>query len=401
MTLTAASRTAWVYTASLLPHVRGMATGGRGPMEGLTSSGRLGRGFFGGFGGGSANSGKKEEGVDLYKVLGVPKSASELEIKKAYRQLALKHHPDVGGDDKKFKEINAAYDVLSNRDKRAQYDQYGLDGLKRGAGGMGDFDDIFGAFFGGRTQSPTRRKVKPTLQEIQVTLEDIFAGRTIQLDNAKTVICEDCDGKGGEGVQKCGECEGSGSVTKMTQLGPGMYQRAQMACPKCKGEGEIIDPKKVCKCCSGKKVVQKTKKVDVSIEPGCPSGHTITYRGEGNEIPGAEAGDLEIKIQNKQHSIFTRNGADLTLEKQITMKQAFLGFSFTVKHLNGKDLLVSTIPGEVVEEGASKTLRGKGLPFYGEPTKFGNLHIKFKVVFPKGSELTQEQRDLISKVGSS
>jgi DnaJ homolog subfamily A member 2 len=363
--------------------------------------GGFGGGFPGGFPGGKMDEEEKEvDTQELYDVLGVAKDASEQEIKKAFRKLTLLHHPDKGGDENKFKEINAAYEVLSNAEKRALYDKHGLEGVKNGGGGMGGFDDIFSMFGqrGGGSRQKAKQKVKRTRREIEITLEDVFTGKMIQLDHTKTVICEDCDGKGGEGVQKCKDCDGNGQVIKTVQIGPGMYQRAQMACAKCKGEGEIVDPKKVCKKCKGKKVYDQSKKVDVSIEPGCPSGHTVTYRGEGNEIPGAEAGDLEIEISVKKHKTFTRVGADLTLEKEITLKQALLGFNFTVKHIDGKDLLISTIQGEVLEDGATKSVKGKGLPFHKDSMSKGNLNIKFKVKFPKGTDLSEDVRKALEKV---
>lgn len=159
---------------------------------------------------------EEEKDVDtqqLYDVLGVPKEATEQEIKKAFRKATLQHHPDKGGDENTFKELNAAYEVLSNAEKRQLYDKYGLEGVKSG-GGMSGMEDIFSMFggggrggAGGRKQ---KRKVKPTEKEIQVTLEDIYAGKMLKIDHNKTILCEDCHGKGGEGVQSCKDCNGQG-----------------------------------------------------------------------------------------------------------------------------------------------------------------------------------------------
>lgn len=180
----------------------------------------------------------------LYDVLGVSKEATEQEIKKAFRKLTLEHHPDKGGDETKFKEINAAYEVLSKKEKRELYDKYGLEGVKSG-GGMSGFEDIFDIFGmgGGRrggAQQKARRKVRPTEKEVQVSLEDIYTGKMIKLDHHKTILCEECHGKGGEDVQPCKDCHGRGSVMKMQQLGPNMYTQSQVACPKCKGQGEVL-----------------------------------------------------------------------------------------------------------------------------------------------------------------
>lgn len=192
---------------------------------------------------------EEEKEVDtnqLYEVLGVPKTATETEIKKAFRKLTLQHHPDKGGDETTFKEMNAAYTVLSSPEKRGLYDKYGLEGVRQGGGGMGGgFDDIFQMFGmgggggGGRKQ---KKKVQPTQKEISLTLEDIYTGKMVTLDHNKTILCEECHGKGGEDVQQCKDCGGKGAVIKMQQVGPGMYSQSQVPCSKCKGQGEVVFP---------------------------------------------------------------------------------------------------------------------------------------------------------------
>ena len=187
----------------------------------------------------------EEKDVDtqqLYDALGVSKTANETEIKKAFRKKALEHHPDKGGDEAEFKEINAAYEVLSKPDKRELYDKYGLEGVKNGGGGMSDFGDIFDIFGGGGgrgAKSKQRKKVQSTQREIHVTLEDIYTGKMISLDHSKTILCEDCNGKGGEGVETCKDCKGRGSVMKTQMVGPGMITQQQVACSKCRGQGEV------------------------------------------------------------------------------------------------------------------------------------------------------------------
>lgn len=161
---------------------------------------------------------------------------------------------------------------------------------------------------------------------------------------------------------------------------------------------EISDPKKICKKCKGKKLQEISVPAEISIEPGCPTDFVMKLNGMGNEIPGAEAGDLLVKISVKKHKVFQRNGADLFIEKEINLKQALLGFSFTVKHLDGKDLLISNKPGDVIEYGATKSIKGKGLPFFKDKMSHGNLIIKFTVKFPKGAELTEDVRAALEKV---
>jgi DnaJ family protein A protein 2 len=187
---------------------------------------------------------EEEKDVDtqeLYDVLGVPKTATEAEIKKAFRKKALEHHPDKGGEEAQFKEVNAAYEVLGNAEKRELYDKYGLEGVKNGGGGMSGFEDIFSMFGGGGggQARKQRRKVQPTQKEIHVTLEDIYTGKMISIDHKKTILCDDCHGKGGEGVETCKDCKGRGSVMKTAMIGPGMISQQQVACSKCKGQGEV------------------------------------------------------------------------------------------------------------------------------------------------------------------
>jgi len=266
---------------------------------------------------------------------------------------------------------------------------------------MNGFEDIFNIFggggggHGGRKQ---KKKVQSTQKEIHVTLEDIYSGKMIQLDHRKTVLCEECHGKGGEGVETCKDCKGRGSVIKTQMIGPGMIQQAQVPCTKCKGQGETVDEKKKCKKCKAKKILEVEKKVDVSVEAGCPSDNIIKFNGEGNEIPGAEAGDLLIKVNVKKHKLFERSGADLVLKRDISLKQALLGFNFTIKGVDGKDFIVSSVPGEVIGNGSIKSVKGKGLPFYRDVMSHGNLIIHFTIKYPKSSDLTDDIKAALDKV---
>ncbi len=195
---------------------------------------------------------EEEKDVDtqeLYDVLGVSKTATEAEIKKAFRKKALEHHPDKGGDEAKFKEVNAAYEVLGNAEKRELYDKYGLEGVKNGGGGMSGFEDIFSMFGGGHKGQgrKERRKVQSTQREIHVTLEDIYTGKMVTIDHKKTILCDDCHGKGGEGVETCKDCKGRGSVMKTQMIGPGMISQQQVVCSKCKGQGEVRSAQPDCR----------------------------------------------------------------------------------------------------------------------------------------------------------
>ena len=340
-------------------------------------------------------------------MLEVDPKASDQEIRSSYKKLVLKHHPDKGGDPDKIKEINMAYEILSDREKRELYDRYGLEGIKNG-GGMpgGGFEDLFDLLGGGggggrgrqRGGQREKPKMKPTQKEVSVTLEDIYGGKLIDLPHKKNVVCGQCLGTGGSGVKQCKDCDGQGAVIKTVQIGPGMYQRAQMACPKCKGKGEIIEESKLCKGCKGKKVGIQEKKVQVSIEAGTPSDHVIKISGEGEEHPDAQAGDLEVHVRLQKHKTFERKGADLFLEKKITLKEALLGFNFQLRYLDGKDITISSVPGEVVSHGDIKTVKGKGLPFYRDIMSHGNLIISFKVEFPDLKKISAESRETLQKV---
>lgn len=347
---------------------------------------------------------KEVDNKKLYEILEVDPKATEQQIRSSYKKLVLKHHPDKGGDPDKIKEINLAYEILSNSEKRELYDRYGLEGVRNGGGGGGGgFEDLFDILGGGgrkknRGGQREKPKMKPTGKEISVKLEDIFTGKMLEINHKKTVLCEECSGTGGTGVKQCKDCDGQGAVIKTVQIGPGMYQRAQMACPKCQGKGEIVDPANVCKTCKSKKTAQVDKKVQISIEPGTPDEHIVKMLGEGDEHPDAQTGDLMVKINVAKHPIYERKGADLLLQKQITLKEALLGFTFNIPFLDGKKITISSLPGEVTTHGDVKTVKGKGLPFYKDIMNHGNLIVAFKVQFPDFKQLSQENRELLQKV---
>ncbi|XP_076448890.1 dnaJ homolog subfamily A member 2-like [Babylonia areolata] len=334
----------------------------------------------------------------LYELLGVGRNASDAEIKKAYRKLAKEFHPDKNpAAGEQFKEISFAYEVLSNPEKRQIYDRYGMDGLKDGGGGGGFggasmFEDMFGGFFnfpgmggfGGRSQ---RRRGQDTVHPLKVTLEDLYNGKTSKLQLSKTVICKKCHGAGGRAgaTMRCRTCSGRGIKVTLRQLGPGMVQQMQSICPDCHGEGECISDKDKCKECHGKKVVNETKILEVHVDKGMKNEQRIPFRGEGDQVPDVEPGDVIIILQQKPHEVFTRTGNDLFLTKTIGLTEALCGFSFVVRQLDGRDLVVSHPPGEVISPGMVKVVSGEGMPKYRNPFDKGNLVIKFDVKFPENN----------------
>jgi DnaJ family protein A protein 2 len=343
--------------------------------------------FAGGFPGGGGGSRGVPKDVDtskLYETLEVPKTATTAEIKKAYRNLSRVHHPDKGGDEHKFKEINAAYEILSDPDERAKYDKYGLEGVSDESGRSGG-EDLFSMFFGGRGGGADRGPRKgPSIQHpLKVSLEDLYNGKTVKLAINRKVIVGD--------VSECTKCNGRGMILEVRQLGPGMIQQMQRSCSECNGQGTKAESK------------NERKIVEVLVEKGMINGQKITFRGLGDEVPKMEPGDIHFIVQEKEHSLFKRKGADLLLTKEVSLNQALCGFSWKIRHLDGRQLIIKTRPGEVIKPEANTTdalpfvkiIPDEGMPSRGNPFIKGNLYILFRVRFPEDGELSDEQRNIL------
>ncbi|KAJ7349432.1 hypothetical protein DFH08DRAFT_743556 [Mycena albidolilacea] len=335
----------------------------------------------------------------FYDLLEVPPTASESELKKAYRKKALRLHPDKGGDPELFKEVTHAYEILSDPDKRSIYDARGEAGLSE-QGGMGGMDpqDLFsqlfggggfgggGGFFGGggggsRNQGP--RKTKDLVHRVHVTLEDLYKGKVTKLALTRNRICSKCKGKGGKegAVRSCNTCSGRGIKVTLRQMGP-MIQQIQSPCDECSGTGEIINAKDRCVQCKGKKVMPEKKFLEVHIDKGMKSGQTIQFRGESDESPTAEPGDVVIVVEEKPHERFKRQENDLITEVDVDLLTALGGGQFAIKHLDDRALIVKLEPGEVVKHGDLKVIHGQGMPSqrHHEP---GDMYIKLTVHFPE------------------
>ncbi|KAF2459771.1 hypothetical protein BDY21DRAFT_177849 [Lineolata rhizophorae] len=356
----------------------------------------------------------------FYDILGVSPTASDSELKSAYRKGALKWHPDKNSHNPetadKFKELSRAYEILSDSQKRQLYDQYGEEGLEHGgasAGGMAA-EDLFAQFFGGgggfggmfsggmRDTGP--KKARTISHVHKVSLEDIYKGKVSKLALQKSVICPKCDGRGGKegAVKKCAGCDGRGTKTMMRQMGP-MIQRYQTVCPDCNGEGETMRDKDRCRTCAGKKTIVERKVLHVHVDRGVKSGTRIEFRGEGDQLPGVEPGDVVFEIEQKPHPRFQRKDDDLFYHCEIDLLTALAGGRIHIEHLDERWLEVDIIPGEVISPGETKVIRGQGMPSY-RHHDFGNLYINFNVKFPEtlkgpnGEPMTDKARKALESV---
>jgi molecular chaperone DnaJ len=354
---------------------------------------------------------------DYYEVLGVSKGASDDEIKKAYRALAKKYHPDMNPGDKeaevKFKEANEAYAVLSDSEKRAKYDQYGhaaFDPSMGGGSGFGgfggfgadfDFGDIFSSFFGGGGSSRSSRNMAidgdDVLARITITFDEAVFGCKKEISFARVEGCSDCSSTGaakGTSPETCQTCRGTGRVTvqQQTMLG---YMQTQRACSSCRGTGKII--KTPCKNCNGKGFIKVNKKLEVSIPAGIDNMQRIVLRGQGSAgRNGGVAGDLIIEVRVKEHKLFTRERNNIYCDVPISFAEAALGAEIDIPTLGDKTEKFQ-IP-EGTQTGTSFTVKGKGIPDINSKRK-GDLIITVTVETPKN--LSSEQKKLLSEFAKS
>ncbi|KAG1695544.1 DnaJ subfamily A member 1 [Nymphon striatum] len=323
-----------------------------------------------------------------YDILGVKPSSTPDELKKAYRKLALKYHPDKNPDEgEKFKQISQAYEVLSNPDKRRLYDEAGEQGVKEGGvgGGPGFTSpmDLFDMFFGGGGRR-RERKGKDVVYQLSCSLEELYNGTTRKLALQKNVLCNKCDGRGGKegAVEKCGSCRGTGMQVRIQQIGPGMVQQIQSMCHECQGQGERINPKLRCKQCQGRKITNERKVLEVHIDKGMEDGQKITFSGEGDQDPGLEAGDVIVVIDEKEHPVFKRKGPHLLMKMELELVESLCGFQKSIKTLDDRYLMISSLPGNVIKTGDVKCVLNEGMPEHRNPFEKGKLIVQFAVEFP-------------------
>lgn len=354
---------------------------------------------------------------DYYKTLGVDKKASKDDIKKAFRTLAHKYHPDKGGDAEKFKEINEAYSVLSDDSKRSQYDQFGsagpgfsggqggsgfggfdgfdFSGFSGGFGGQGgsfefDLGDIFGSAFGGGGSRKQKKRGKDISIDIEVTFEESVFGVEKNVLLHKTSVCDHCHGSGGEKgseMSKCSTCNGNGKVREVKQSFFGQFESI-VECENCKGTGKI--PKTKCSICKGAGVFKKQSEIKIKVPAGIDDGEMLRLTGAGEAVSGGVTGDLYIKIHIKKHAHFRKEGFDLFMDLPIKITDAILGAEYTIKTLDGDIIL--KIP-EGIKHGEYLKIKGKGVP---HGSKRGDILIKIIINIP--TKLSKDQKKKIEEL---
>lgn len=353
---------------------------------------------------------------DYYDVLGVNRKAPEAEIKKAFRKLARKYHPDVNPGDKtsesRFKELNEAYEVLSDPKKRQQYDQFGHAAFEQGFGqgpgqgqgsgfegfssrgaeafGQGGFEDIFGNLFGNRAARPRGPlKGEDITYTVEVDLEDAIFGRTMQVDLQREVACSTCGGSGaqpGTKPQTCPTCRGAGSITQ----GKGFMHFSQ-TCPACGGEGTVnANP---CRDCGGNGAVMRSERINVKIPSGVDNGSKVRMAGMGSPgVNGGPPGDAYIITRIRPHHYFERKGDNLYSEAKVTVKEAALGDKIEIPTVDGT-VMLSLPPG--IQTGQQLKLKGKGVPHFGG-TGVGDHYVTIQVVTPMG--LNEHGKELLREL---
>ncbi|GAB7354212.1 hypothetical protein MBLNU459_g4757t1 [Dothideomycetes sp. NU459] len=384
------------------------------------------------------------EEVDLYEVLDIERGSTKVEIKKAYHKAARTSHPDKvppeerEAADAKFKTVQQAYEILSDDQTRELYDQHGMAAFEKGGaggfpGGAGgpDLDDILAQMFGGMGGMPGMggmggmggggfegmggmggpgrgpRKSRNEQQEYEVTLEELYKGKTTRFASTKNVICSLCSGSGGKEkakAKKCGTCDGRGTKTVLRPVGPGLVTQETVPCSTCSGRGSYYADKDKCKKCKGQRTVSQKKILELYIPRGSRQGDKIVLAGEADQVPDQEPGDIIFELTEVQHETFLRAGADLQAELHITLAEALTGFNrVVVTHLDGRgiSLNVNQPKGRILKPDQIIKVEGEGMPIKKTDAK-GDLYLVVKIDFPEDGWLEdnatiQKIRDVLPK----
>lgn len=355
---------------------------------------------------------------NYYNILNLTKEASEVDIKKAYKKLAIKWHPDKNPNnlkeaEEKFKKISEAYQVLSEPEKRELYDKYGKDGLDKSGFNFdpSNMSDIFSNLFGGSpfgnfgfnmgdnvfNRNNKKKNITPVQQVHNIDLEDIYHGKDIVMKINRDNLCVQCDGTGSKNKknQTCGKCKGRGMCNVIRQLGPGMISQSTTTCPNCRGSGESSSKENQCKECNGQKTKSSEHKITFNLKKGFVPSEPIIIKNQGNEYNDnnkIQRGDVLIHIRENEHNVFDRakvqikgrrEPSDLFMNMSINMGESLCGFERNFTHLDGKVYVLKSELDKVTKNEDLLVLEGLGMPYEKNPEKMGNLYVNFKVNYPE------------------
>lgn len=345
--------------------------------------------------------------TDFYSILGVKKSATDADIKKAYKKLALKWHPDKNNEQgaaEKFKQLSEAYNVLTNQ--RQQYDQLGHEAFKGAAQQSAPppqpqpSSNMFDVLFPGVAANRAKANKGPNVNfTINVTLKELYNGCVKRIKIARDVICTRCHGSGLSGASMltnvtCSLCQGHGVQIQTVQIGPGMIAQQQIQCNKCQGKGEHIPLADRCGDCHGTHVVKQENILEINVERGTAPGTQITFHNRSDEYPNRTPGDLIVLIQLAPpvtpFDFHRSDNGDLTVKKTLTLQDALCGFDFVLEHLDGRQLHIKNDL-DIVTPGSKLTIPNEGMPIGGAGAK-ASLHIVFDVIFPKTLSVVNKQK---------
>jgi len=325
---------------------------------------------------------------DYYKTLGITKKAEEKEVKKAFRRLSAKYHPDVDHSNEAkemFQKINIAHEIISDKQKRYIYDTKGIEGVKEYEKSQGMEERGY----------QSNMRTGPNYQvELQLTLEELYKGTVKDYRLQRNIVCDSCRGTGAKdgNMSNCTRCQGRGSVIENVRVGMGFTMRMENQCNKCQGLGKIVEER--CPRCGGKKVFPEHKSFEVDIERGMANKQKITFEGESEQHPDYLPGDIIFIIKEKEHEKFKREGNDLHTTMTLSLKEALLGFKKSITHLDGHIVMVNST--EPTQPFSVKEIEGEGMPMHNTPTDRGVLHVKFIVKMPRS--VSSAERKMIEQV---
>lgn len=345
----------------------------------------------------------------LYDNLGISPNASESDIKKAYRKLSMKWHPDKNIENideatVQFQKISEAYSILSDSNKKQQYDNFGMDFVKNQADGGPGFnsEDIFSQFFNGNSPfgfnfgRENRQKPQEDVQvKIKVSLEQVYNEETIDINYPQKTFCKDCNGTGSMNKTKpeCMECNGKGQKIQVVRMGP-MIQQMVQECDKCEGTGKFINSSECCKTCKGVSYIVKTKSHKIPLKNGLNTGNKMQFENKGHQFVDSKT-NLIACIEIKDHSTFTRSGNNLITTVNLELYQALFGFDKVIKHLDGKMLHISS--SSKIEHDDIKIIKGKGMNDLQTKSQ-GNIIINFKVIYPNIDNFTKNEKETLKEI---